>query len=144
MDYRQRTIRNKGFTLIELLMVVAIIGLLSVLVLLNMSDTKARSRDVRRVIDIRVFQQGLALYYNNHQYYPLFDGFITGDDAMSSALINDELMSSVPIDPLNRIVNGVEYKYHYQSVLGLTYLLEYNLETDTVQSKFQGLNTAGP
>ena len=136
--------KQKAFTLIELLVVVAIIALIGLFVLFVVKDIRAKSRDVRRVSDIKSIQDGLAMYHNDHQLYPVYDGYITGSDAMSNALIGDEIISGALIDPLNETIEGVVCKYYYQSSQGRTYLIEYYLETDSVQSKSQGLNTVIP
>lgn len=144
MNNEQQTIKSAAFTLIELLVVIAIIALLAVLVLFSIEDIRAKSRDARRVTDIKSVQEGLAMYHNDYQLYPVYDGYITGSDAMSSVLVTDGVMQAVPIDPLNETMGGVIYKYYYQSVQGKTYLIEYYLETDSVQGKNQGLNTVIP
>ena len=140
----QRTINSAAFTLIELLVVIAIIALLAVLILFSIENIRAKSRDARRVSDIKSIQEGLAMYHNDYQLYPVADGYITGNDTMSTALLGDGAMQGVPIDPLNKTIKGVIYKYYYQSVQGKTYLIEYYLETDSVQGKNQGLNKVVP
>ena len=134
----------QGFTLIELLVVVAIIGLLAILVLVNVGDIRAKSRDTSRVADIKSIQEGLDMYQLNHSEYPTYDGFITGADDMSNAIVGDELMSMVPVDPLDRDMNGITYKYHYLSADGTVYTIEYYLETDSVLGKPAGFNVAIP
>ncbi len=65
--------RNKnqqGFTLIELLVVIAIIGLLASVVLLALNSARQKSRDAKRVADIRQIQSGLELYFNDCNAYP--------------------------------------------------------------------------
>lgn len=136
--------KNLGFTLIELLVVVAVIGLLAAIVLFNIEGVKKKSRDTRRVGDIKSIQEAIAMYNNNHQFYPVYDGYITGNDDMSNALADDLLISKVPADPINREIEGVLYKYYYQSLQGDTYVIEYYLETDSIHDKLQGLNTVGP
>jgi len=84
------------------------------------------------------------MYHNNYQLYPVYDGYITGSDVFSNALVADGAMQGVPIYPLNDTREAVTYKYYYQSVQGKTYLIEYYLETDSVQGKSQGLNTTSP
>ncbi len=77
---------RQGFTLIELLVVVAILGLLASIVLFSVDGVRSKSRDTRRVTDIKSIQEGLAMYHNDSQAYPIFDGYITGSDTMSTAL----------------------------------------------------------
>jgi len=144
MNNEQRTIKSAAFTLIELLVVIAIIALLAILVLFSIENIRAKSRDARRVTDIKSIQEGLAMFHNDYQLYPVYDGYITGSDVMSSALVAAGVMQAVPIDPLNETMEAVIYKYHYQSTQGKTYLIQYYLETDSVQSKSQGLNAVIP
>ncbi|MEY4744976.1 MAG: hypothetical protein RL272_921, partial [Candidatus Parcubacteria bacterium] len=47
---------NKGFTLIELLVVIAIIGLLSTLAVVALNSARQKSRDSKRVADIKQIQ----------------------------------------------------------------------------------------
>jgi len=60
-----------GFTLIELLVVIAIIGVLTSIVMVSLSGAKQKSRDARRVADIKTLQLALGLYYNDNLFYPL-------------------------------------------------------------------------
>ncbi|MFH0972699.1 MAG: prepilin-type N-terminal cleavage/methylation domain-containing protein, partial [Patescibacteria group bacterium] len=59
-----------GFTLIELLVVIAIIGLLSTLAIVALNNARQKSRDARRVSDIKQIQTALELYYNDANGYP--------------------------------------------------------------------------
>lgn len=63
-------VQKKGFTLIELLVVVAIIGLLSTLSIVALNSARAKSRDARRVADVKQIQTALELYYNDNGQYP--------------------------------------------------------------------------
>ena len=47
---------EKGFTLIELLVTIAIIGVLSSVLLVNLSGFRVRTRDVQRKRDLRTLQ----------------------------------------------------------------------------------------
>jgi general secretion pathway protein G len=65
-----KTLTQKGFTLIELLVVIAIIGILSAVVLVSLNSARAKSRDARRVADVRQVMTALELYYNDCGQYP--------------------------------------------------------------------------
>jgi len=124
--------------------VVAIIALLAVLILFSIENIRAKSRDARRVTDIKSIQEGLAMYHNDYQLYPVYDGYITGDDAMSVALSGDVVMSKAPVDPINADMAGITYKYYYQSLSGATYFIQYYLETNSIHDKAAGLNEVSP
>lgn len=62
--------KHLGFTLIELLVVVSIIGLLASVVIATLNSAQARGRDARLIAEIKSFQNALALYYQDHGYYP--------------------------------------------------------------------------
>lgn len=54
---------EKGFTLIELLVVIAIIGLLSTLAVVALNSARQKSRDSKRVADIKQVQTALELFF---------------------------------------------------------------------------------
>lgn len=96
---------KKGFTLIELLVVIAIIGILSSIVIVSLSASRAKARDAKRISDIRTIQLALALYYTDNGMYPK-QIYATGASAPDSGLAPTYL-PTVPRDPSN---NGY-YKY---------------------------------
>lgn len=59
-----------GFTLIELLVVITIIGLLSSVLYIKVSEGSAQSRDAERKADLRNIQAALELYKNREGRYP--------------------------------------------------------------------------
>lgn len=63
--------KQKGFTLIELLVVIAIIGLLSTLAVVSLNNARQKSRDAKRVADVKQITTALELYYNDKNGYPL-------------------------------------------------------------------------
>ena len=65
---------KKGFTLIELLVVISIIGTLVGLIVNNLTDARARARDVRRKSELSQLKTALRLYYNDYQHYPAGTG----------------------------------------------------------------------
>ncbi len=86
----------KGFTLIELLVVIAIIGILSSVVLASLNTARLKSRDTRRIADIKQIQLALALYFDSNAEYP---------DTLSE--LATTYIAAIPTDP----VGGGAYAY---------------------------------
>src|SRR4030042_5957827 len=57
--------KQKGFTLIELLVVIAIIGFLSTRAVVALNNARQKSRDAKRVADVKQMQTALELYFND-------------------------------------------------------------------------------
>ena len=125
--------RNKGFTLIELLVVIAIIGLLSTLAVVALNNTRAKSRDARRVSDIKQIQTALELYYQDANGYPSAAAMPT-----VIAYSGSTYMGQVPLNPAP---NGATYTY--TSAGGSTYSITFNLESGT-GGLGSGNHTASP
>ena len=152
----------KGFTLIELLVVIAIIGLLSTLAVVALNSARQRSRDAKRVADIRQVQTALELGFSETGEYP-FD--VSGDtsailgSSTATVLCKDSVASpntspiwdtntagcasggtymglvpSAPTPP-----SGNEYRYFSSSTAA--YKIMFTLEGDTGQLK-TGANCA--
>lgn len=88
--------KQKGFTLIELLVVIAIIGILSSVVLASLNSARQKSRDARRVSDIKQLQLALELYFDSNGAYP----------TALSALAGTQI-AVIPTDP----VGQAAYRY---------------------------------
>ncbi len=65
-----KVLSDKGFTLIELLVVIAIIGLLSTLAIVALNIARGKSRDTKRVADMKQVQKALELFYADNLSYP--------------------------------------------------------------------------
>lgn len=106
---------KKGFTLIELLVVISLIGILTTLVMANLSSARERGRDAQRKSDLRNIQTALRLYYNDHNAYPASTYF---DDlwGLEWSEATTVYMPLLPKDPQS----SQSYKY------------ESDLEADTV------------
>ena len=68
-SYTKRTKNGRekaGFTLIELLVVIAIIGILSSVVLASLNSARQKSRDAKRISDLKQIQLALELYYGDY------------------------------------------------------------------------------
>lgn len=76
--------RQSGFNLIELLVVISIIALIVSAALLLLNSSRRKSRDARRVADIKQLISGLDLYFNQCNSYPRPSSPpITIDDTMA-------------------------------------------------------------
>jgi len=153
-----KKINQKGFTLIELLVVIAIIGLLSTLAVVSLNNARTKSRDARRVADIKQIQTALELYFTDASLYPLNDSDDTAEsiggmcistgttprnglDATCSGAVT--YMGAVPTNPSP---NGSDYMYLATTgsgTIGSSYTLTYTLEQDT-GGIAAGANTATP
>lgn len=63
-------VRTAGFTLIEMLIVVTVIGILSAVIYGNFGESSAQSRDAKRKADLRLVQNAVELYKQEHGRYP--------------------------------------------------------------------------
>lgn len=79
---------NKGFTLIELLVVIAIIGLLSTLAVVSLNNARQKSRDAKRVSDIKSIQTALELRYVDAENYPTSASLKIGADGSDGNAID--------------------------------------------------------
>lgn len=83
----QKSKQKKGFTLIELLVVIGIIGNLSIIVIVNLNDARARARDAVRLQDLNVLSRALEMYFLENDMYPCGNGNYT-DEHLDSATVD--------------------------------------------------------
>jgi type II secretion system protein G len=128
--------KAKGFTLIELLVVIAIIGLLSTLAVVALNNARQKSRDAKRVSDVKQISTALELYYADNNGYPTAatgtilggastlcfdeDGFVAACDVGGTTY-----MGLVPNNPTP---GGTSYTYTSD---GTTYTVDFTLEGTT-------------
>ena len=118
---------RRGFTLIELLVVIAIIGILASIVLASLNSARRKSRDARRVADIKQLQLALELYFDaNNSAYP----------AALSALA-PTYIPTVPNDPLGGAYNYVACTTLYHIAAGIEEQTNPALQSD----RDAGVNT---
>lgn len=100
-----KKICQRGFTLIELMIVIAIIGILTGLVTVNLADARERARDVQRKTDLKALQQALELYKNDKlpQTYPATATWQTD-------LVEGGYIKEIPADP-STASSWPEYAY---------------------------------
>ncbi len=107
---------TKGFTLIELLVVIAIIGVLASIVLASLNSARRKSRDARRITDLKQIQLALELYFDAQgSTYPPASATCTAvpttADAENNglqALVNKGYIPQISRDPGSTIIC---YKY---------------------------------
>lgn len=140
--------KRKGFTLIELLVVIAIIGLLSTLAVVSLNNARQKSRDAKRVADIKQIQTALELYFVDQDGYPVETSAVslgtTGYTTLGSAsgwsgsCGGTCYMGQVPSNP-----SPGGSAYSYTSADGSTYSITFTLEGPTGQLA-AGAHTATP
>lgn len=104
--------RETAFTLIELLVVIAIIGLLASIVLVALNSARAKSRDAKRIADIKEIQSALELYFSDNGQYPYGSCESTSGGAYSDcwSTLLPGYVGTMPNDPLNV---PSQYGYYY-------------------------------
>lgn len=127
-----------GFTLIELLVVIAIIGVLASIVLASLNGARKKSRDARRLADIKQIQLALELYFDGQgSKYPTATTGAGTCDATASAyglevLATNGYIPQVPRDPLS---STSCYRYATGAAPALMYHLGASLEETTNPAK---------
>ncbi len=98
----KKLVRSQGFTLIELLVVIAIIGILASITIASLNVARQKSRDARRIADIKQLQNALELYYDS-QTTPEYPAATTVCDDTHAfgleILVTGSHIPSVPRDP---------------------------------------------
>lgn len=127
---------KSGFTLIELLVVIAIIGVLASIVLASLNTARRKSRDARRISDIKQIQLALELFYDAQSPSPRYPTAVDnipgncntttayGLEALATAA--NAFIPQVPRDP-----QGGCYLYATRGAPATTYHLAATLEEAT-------------
>lgn len=140
--------KAKGFTLIELLVVIAIIGLLSTLAVVALNNARQKSRDAKRVSDVKQVSTALELYFADNNGYPTAASAITLGDSTHVCLDKGGFVESCATPPTymgqvpsNPSPGGAAYTY--TSSDGTTYSIGFTLE-GTTGGLTSGAHTATP
>lgn len=98
-NYRLKT--KQGFTLIEIIVVIAVIGILSLVIMASMDEARKKSRDTARISDIQQISAALQVYGATFGRYP----------ETLSELVDEGMYAEVPEDPINED----EHVYRYDN-----------------------------
>ncbi len=124
---------KQGFSLLELLVVMAIIGVVLAIGIVNFSSTNQRSREAKRKADIEVIRSGLEIYRSENGAYPTTGQFTVDVNGCINAttLTNGAAtyVSNVPTDPKFNSSTGQCYIYTRPSTT--TYNLSYLMEVSS-------------
>jgi len=100
--------KNKGFTLIELLVVVAIISLLSSVIFSSLKDARAKSRDAKRMLDMKAMQTAIELAKTSGIQLP--SAYAPIGSALTSRLV-PIYIAAIPSDPNPGVLISTPYYY---------------------------------
>jgi prepilin-type N-terminal cleavage/methylation domain-containing protein len=118
---------TRGFSLIEILIVITLIGLLAAIVVVNMNESSAESRDVERQADLRNLQSAIEAYKSQYGRYPYQAtstsgggwsgqlGTIYAPDNGSSQYIVGLAPEFIPVLPADAKLNGTNSGYVYRT-----------------------------
>jgi type II secretion system protein G len=115
---------TQGFTLIELLVVIAIIGILSSVVLASLNSARQKSRDARRISDIKQIQLALELYFDSNANYPV-----------TTSLLAPTYLATDPTDPTTSAI------YAYAALGSGSTCSSYHLGTTLENSSHSALTS---
>jgi len=138
--------RQKGFTLVELLVAIGIIGILSSIAVVSVSNVRAKARDAKRIADVKQVQTALESFFNDQNAYPatarakLGDtpaAVLCGHKGQGNAVVYDfqaapnggtcDTVTYLNPVPKNPTPNGKDYAY--AAVGGDSYTLKFSLES---------------
>lgn len=121
---------NKGFTLIELMVVVVIITILTGIVMSNLTDSKKKARDAKRIADLAQIQLAEELFFDRcNSYTPNIDSnSLTYACPTNPNVVFGNYLSKIPSDPLP---NSQVYQYFTSGATPTDYVLRATLETNS-------------
>jgi prepilin-type N-terminal cleavage/methylation domain-containing protein len=91
---------KKAFTLIELLVVIAIIGVLATVSVIALSNARAKSRDAKRVGNMKQTQTALELFFNDNGRYPTAEEWNTGTLLSTTSSATTTYKRVIPTAPI--------------------------------------------
>jgi type II secretory pathway pseudopilin PulG len=110
--------------------VIAIIGLLSTLAIVALGSAREKSRDSKRLADLRQIQAALELHYADNNTYPIVTEPVQLGTNNSSCLNADGFVESNCINAYMPLVprDPSDFSYVYSSNDGTTYTIQARIE----------------
>jgi prepilin-type N-terminal cleavage/methylation domain-containing protein len=100
--------KQKGFTLIELLVAVAIIGMLLSVIMVSFGNSRLKSRDGKRISDMKQIRNGLEIFFSMAQGYP--DPAVWNSLQSNYGLLTCDGVEAFRVP--NDVVPGYTYSYN--------------------------------
>ncbi|MFA7702736.1 MAG: FISUMP domain-containing protein, partial [Patescibacteria group bacterium] len=91
---------KKAFTLIELLVVIAIIGVLATVSVIALSNARSKSRDAKRVGNMKQVQTALELFFNDNGRYPTEQEWALGTLFSTTSDATTTYLQVIPTAPI--------------------------------------------
>lgn len=136
--------QKEGVTLVELLVVVAVVSVIATFSITTFPAVLAKSRDNRRIADLKMIASALEQFYSDNNYYPPnttnLPANLTSNSGSNQWIVNlsESYIKSIPKDP-----NDPQKYYHYSTPTGhQTYVLWASLERSDNPERVANPNAA--
>lgn len=117
----RKKVTATGFTLLEVLVAIVIVSLITTITLVSLEEPRAKTRDAKRLADIKKIQQALEFYASDHYgFYPEANPFGDAGNELGvdiQRITNHQIigwagspvyMAKVPTDPLQKSTDDVQ------------------------------------
>lgn len=134
---------HKAFTLLEIIVSITMISLLTIVVMVNMKPSLAKSRDAKRIERVQDLQKALALSFATNKSYPIINNEValSTTDPLNEKLIGNESINAPINDPRSGNTSLCGFgntcnMYYKSNQSGTSYQIRFCLETDTVKDSY--------
>jgi uncharacterized protein (TIGR02145 family) len=130
------------FTVVELLIVISIIGIIISISFISYSNVRQKSRDTKRITDIKLIQKSLEDYYRNEGAYPIS---LTPGQSLVGSSSSSTYLQVIPQNPSPRNDGAcLDGEYTYRSTAtGTNYMIDFCL-SETIGDLPVGQKCATP